>query len=170
MASMKRFAQVGALLKAVRPVMEPGSPGLGERAGSVPRLVRATLNGTYTGVTKGRLALMLAATGYIVSPLDFIPEAIVPVLGIADDALVLSWLATRFVEETERFLEWEAAQFGVPYAGGSGASGGPGSGAEYGTTGSSGTGPSANGSSPATGSGPVPVRPGAQTVRGDVVS
>lgn len=117
MPSLKRFAQVGALLQAVRPVMEPGSPGLGERAGSVPRLVRATLGGSYTGVSKGRLALMLAATGYIVSPLDLVPEAIVPLLGIADDALVLSWLATRFVEETERFLEWEAAQAGMPYAG-----------------------------------------------------
>ncbi|HET6968235.1 MAG TPA: YkvA family protein [Ornithinibacter sp.] len=168
MASMKRFAQVGALLKAVRPAMEPGSPGLGERAGSVPRLVRATLNGSYTGVSKGRLALMLAATGYIISPLDLIPEAIVPVLGIADDALVLSWLATRFVEETERFLEWEAAQFGAPYAGGPSAPGGPGSGAGYGSTGSTAAGSSTNGSSPTTG--PGPVRPGAQTVRGDVVS
>ena len=168
--SMKRFAQVGALLKAVRPVMEPGSPGLSERAGSVPRLVRATLNGSYTGVSRGRLALMLAATGYIVSPLDLIPEAIMPVLGIADDALVLSWLATRFVEETERFLEWEAAQFGGPYAGAPGASTGPGSGAGYGTAGPSAHASSANGSSPTHGSGSVPVRPGTQTVRGDVVS
>ena len=119
MASMKRFAQVGALLKAMRPVLDPASPGLGERAGCVPRLVRATLDGRYTGVSKGRLALMLAAMGYIISPLDLIPEAIVPVLGIADDALVLSWLATRFVEETEHFLAWEAAQAGRPYGGGS---------------------------------------------------
>ena len=166
--SMKRFAQVGALLKAVRPVMEPGSPGLGERAGSVPRLVRATLDGSYTGVSKGRLALMLAATGYIVSPLDLIPEAIMPVLGIADDALVLSWLATRFVEETERFLEWESAQFGTPDAGGPGASGRRGPGAAYDATGSSGTGSWGHGSARASRSGSVP--PGTQTVRGDVVS
>jgi uncharacterized membrane protein YkvA (DUF1232 family) len=148
-ASMKRFAQVGALLKAMRPVMEPGSPGLQERAGSVPRLVRATLDGRYTGISKGRLVLMLAATGYIVSPLDLIPEAVVPILGIADDALVLSWLATRFIEETERFLEWEAAESGMPYAGGSAG------GAADGSAGGK-----------ATGSGSA----GTQTVRGDVVS
>jgi uncharacterized membrane protein YkvA (DUF1232 family) len=148
-ASMKRFAQVGALLKAMRPVMEPGSPGFQERAGSVPRLVRATLDGRYTGISKGRLVLMLAATGYIVSPLDLIPEAVVPILGIADDALVLSWLATRFVEETERFLEWEAAESGMPYAGGSAG------GAADGSAGGK-----------ATGSGSA----GTQTVRGDVVS
>ena len=153
MGSMKRFAQVGALLKAVRPVMEPGSPGLGERAGSVPRLVRATLTGRYTGVSKGRLALMLAAAGYIVSPLDMIPEAVIPVLGIADDALVLSWLATRFVEETERFLEWEAAQADAPYAGGSGSAAG-----------------SVPGSGTPGGSGPGSTSARTQTVRGDVVS
>ena len=34
-------------------------------------------------------------------------------LGLADDAMVLSWLATRLVEETEQFLEWERAQ-GMP--------------------------------------------------------
>jgi uncharacterized membrane protein YkvA (DUF1232 family) len=114
MPVMKRLAQVGALVRAMSPVMQPGSPGLGERANCVPRLVRATLAGSYTGVSRGRLAMMLAATGYIVSPLDFVPEAILPVLGIADDALVLGWLATQFVEETERFLEWEAAQSGMP--------------------------------------------------------
>lgn len=163
MASMKRFAQIGALLKAVHPAMQPGSPGLGERAGSVPRLVRATLDGSYTGVTKGRLALMLAAMGYIISPLDFIPEAIVPVLGIADDALVLGWLATRFVEETERFLEWEVVRTGMPYAGAPGAASGSGSG--HGTTGST-TGPSTGPGATTSG----PAGSGRQTVRGDVVS
>ncbi len=148
MASMKRFAQVGALFRAMRPVLEPGSPGLQERAGCVPRLVRATLDGRYTGISKGRLALMVAAAGYIVSPLDLIPEAVVPILGIADDALVLSWLATRFVEETERFLEWEAGEAGMPYAGGS-----------AGDTAGGSTGDAAGTSSA-----------GSQTVRGDVVS
>ena len=75
-------------------------------------MVRATFSGQYTGVSKGRLLLMLGAAGYIVSPIDLIPEAVAPVLGLADDALVLSWLATRLVEETEAFLAWEQA--GMP--------------------------------------------------------
>jgi hypothetical protein len=41
---------------------------------------------------------------------------------------VLSWLATRLVEETEAFLEWEKSRMGAPSGGGSaqrpGASGG----------------------------------------------
>ena len=153
MGSMKRFAQVGALLKAVRPVMEPGSPGLGERAGSVPRLVRATLTGRYTGVSKGRLALMLAAAGYIVSPLDMIPEAVIPVLGIADDALVLSWLATRFVEETETLPRVGGRAGRTPAAGGSGSAAG-----------------SVPGSGMPGGPGPGSTSARTQTVRGDVVS
>ena len=56
MSSFARLASVGAIVKAVAPALRPGGPSLGERAGAVPRLVRATLSGEYTGVTKGRLA------------------------------------------------------------------------------------------------------------------
>ena len=77
-------------------------------------MVRATFSGEYVGVSKGRLMLMLAAAGYLVSPLDLIPEAVLPIVGLADDALVLSWLATRLVEETEAFLEWEKGIVGAP--------------------------------------------------------
>ena len=152
MPSFARLASVGAIVKAVAPALRPGGPSLGERAGAVPRLVRATLSGEYTGVTKGKLALMLAATGYIISPVDLIPEAVFPILGVADDAMVLSWLASRFVEETESFLEWERAKAGMPpYAGTPGTSGGA-----AGTSAGSTSGGSASART--------------QTVRGDVVS
>ena len=95
MSRNARLASVVAVARAVRLAARPGGPSIGERAGSVPRMVRATFSGQYTGVSKGRLLLMLAAAGYIVSPIDLIPEAVAPVLGLADDALVLSWLATR---------------------------------------------------------------------------
>ena len=95
-------------------------------------MVRATFSGEYVGVSKGRLMLMLAAAGYLVSPLDLIPEAVLPIIGLADDALVLSWLATRLVEETEAFLAWEKGTMGAPAGstgGASGGAGGPGGGA-----------------------------------------
>ena len=152
MPSFARLASVGAIVKAVAPALRPGGPSLGERAGAVPRLVRATLSGEYTGVTKGKLALMLAATGYIISPVDLIPEAVFPILGVADDAMVLSWLASRFVEETESFLEWERAKAGMPpYAGTSGTDG-----------------DAAGTSAGSTSGGSASAR--TQTVRGDVVS
>jgi uncharacterized membrane protein YkvA (DUF1232 family) len=119
MASPKRFAAVAAVYHAVRLAVRPGGPSLGERAGAMPRLVRAAVTGEYTGITKGRLALMAAAVAYIVSPIDLIPEFVL-LAGLADDALVMSWLATQFVEETEAFLAWELAQVAPAYAATSG--------------------------------------------------
>jgi uncharacterized membrane protein YkvA (DUF1232 family) len=160
MSRNARIASVVAVARAVRMAVRPGGPSIGERAGAVPRMVRATLSGDYVGVSKGRLLLMLAAAGYLVSPLDLIPEAVLPVIGLADDALVLSWLATRLVEETEAFLEWEKGVVGTP-GGSTGAAPG---GAAY-TPGAAG--PGATG---AAGSSNGSTRPAAaQTVPGDVV-
>ncbi|OFE17485.1 hypothetical protein BA895_15920 [Humibacillus sp. DSM 29435] len=89
----------------------PGSPSVAERAQCVPRLVRATLDRSYTGVTPTRLALVAAAAVYVASPVDLIPETVLPVVGLADDALVLRWAVRAFVEETDRFLVWEARRY-----------------------------------------------------------
>ena len=121
MSRNARIASVVAVARAVRMAVRPGGPSMGERAGAVPRMVRATFSGDYVGVSKGRLLMMLAAAGYLVSPLDLIPEAVLPIVGLADDALVLSWLATRLVEETEAFLEWEKGTMSPPAGSGAGA-------------------------------------------------
>ena len=147
MSSFARLASVGAVVRAVRLAVRPGGPSLGERAGAVPRLVRATVSGEYRGTSAGRLVLMLAAAGYVVSPVDLMPEGLLGVFGLADDAMVLSWLATRLVEETEQFLEWEREQAGMPPS--AGPTGSP-------------SGPPPASSAPRTG-------PGSQTVPGDVV-
>lgn len=107
MASKIGMAGVMGLAKAVRLAVRPGGPTLGERAGAVPRLVRATMRGEYHGITVGRLLMVAAAAGYLVSPVDLLPEALLGPLGLADDAMVLSWLATQLVQETEDFLTWE---------------------------------------------------------------
>ncbi|MFQ6170465.1 YkvA family protein [Oryzobacter sp. R7] len=113
-----RLVAVGAVVKAVRTAMRPGGPSLGERATAVPRLVRAVVAGDYVGVSKGRLLLLLAAAGYVVSPVDLMPEGVLGVLGMADDAMVLGWLATQLVEETEAFLAWERGRGQGPSASG----------------------------------------------------
>lgn len=56
-----------------------------------------------------RLALMAAASLYIVSPIDAIPEAVFLFIGLIDDAFVVTWLTGTLLAETERFLEWEKA-------------------------------------------------------------
>ena len=47
---------------------------------------------------------------YIVSPVDLVPEAVLPVLGAVDDAVVILWAIKTLVDETDRFLAWEAGE------------------------------------------------------------
>lgn len=106
-ASARRFASFGALFRAVRLAVRPGGPSFGERASALPRLFGATLRGEYSGTSMGRLLLAVAAVGYVVSPVDFVPEAVLGIFGLMDDAFVLSWVAARLVTETEDFIAWE---------------------------------------------------------------
>ncbi|HET7399051.1 MAG TPA: YkvA family protein [Intrasporangium sp.] len=107
MNRLKLLATAGAVL---RTAARPGAPGLSERVEAVPRLVRATLDGSYAGCTLGRLGLLAAAAAYVASPLDLLPEAVLPIVGAADDAVVASWAIKTFLEETDRFLAWERGQ------------------------------------------------------------
>jgi len=102
--TLKRTAAFSALARALMAGAR-GGPSIGTRLKALPRMVRATATGRYDGGV--RVAMMAAATAYIVSPIDFIPEAFFLLLGIADDALMITWLAGSVLAETERFLEWE---------------------------------------------------------------
>ncbi|MEP6632300.1 MAG: YkvA family protein [Lapillicoccus sp.] len=94
---------------SVRTAMRPGSAGLAERAAAVPRMLRAVGRGEYRGTTFGHVALLAAAVAYVVSPLDLVPEAVFGIFGIADDAVVVTWLAAALVADTEAYLVWERA-------------------------------------------------------------
>lgn len=103
----KRRGALRSLVMAFRTAVRPGSPGLGARLSSVPRLVRATLRGDYAGASSGRLLAIFAALLYVISPIDLVPELVLPFLGLGDDALVISWVAASVINETESFLGWE---------------------------------------------------------------
>lgn len=111
MKKTSRVKLAATVFAVARASGEPGTPGLVERAQCVPRLVRATLDRSYTGVTPGRLALVAASAAYVASPVDLVPESVLPIIGLADDALVLRWALRTFVEETDRFLVWEARRY-----------------------------------------------------------
>ena len=113
--AVNRLGAFRSIATALRTALRPGSPGLGERFLSFPRLVSATLRGEYHGSTRGRLFMMAAAVLYIVSPIDLVPEAFLSVLGLADDAVVVSWLAAAFVNETETYLRWERTVRGTAH-------------------------------------------------------
>src|SRR5262245_24224406 len=108
--SLKRTAAFTALARAMVSGAR-GGPSLGTRLAALPRMIKATSRGEYDGGL--RVALMAAATVYVVSPLDFVPEAFLAVFGLADDLLMATWLAGSVLAETERFLEWEARRGAV---------------------------------------------------------
>ena len=112
MATIKprRIAAFTALWRAVTRSRHPGSPGLGERMSALPRMLSGAVTGRYPSLSRGRLGLILLALAYLVSPLDLLPEAFVPLLGLADDGVVALWLGGAFIAETERFLAWEKQQ------------------------------------------------------------
>ena len=98
---------------ALQEVNTPGGPSVGARLSCLPRLTRAVAKGEYTQVGPTRLALLAAAAAYVVSPVDLLPEALVGVVGLADDAIVLGWLTTALIEDTDGFLAWEKAGRGT---------------------------------------------------------
>lgn len=112
MKKSSRVKLATTAIAAARAAATPGGPSLPDRLSAVPRLAKATVTGVYTGTSKGRLALVAAAAAYLVSPLDLIPEAVVPILGVADDAVVLAWFLRTLIHETDQFLTWEK-QVGV---------------------------------------------------------
>ena len=69
------------------------------------RMLSATVSGDYQ-VDKSTLVCLVGALLYCVSPIDVIPDAI-PVVGLMDDAFVLSWTINRLANELQSFRAWE---------------------------------------------------------------
>jgi uncharacterized membrane protein YkvA (DUF1232 family) len=102
--TLKRAAAFTALAKALTAGAR-GGPSISKRLAALPRMLAATARGQYDGGL--RVAMMAAATAYVISPIDVIPEAFLLIVGLADDAVMITWLAGSVLAETERFLEWE---------------------------------------------------------------
>jgi uncharacterized membrane protein YkvA (DUF1232 family) len=107
MRNVRRINAFRALWKAFARSHRPGAPGLSERLGALPRMVRGALSGRYRGLSRGRLALFAIGLAYLLSPMDVVPEIVLNVFGLGDDAVVALWLAGAFLVETERYLGWE---------------------------------------------------------------
>jgi uncharacterized membrane protein YkvA (DUF1232 family) len=106
----RRIAAFHALWRAVAKSRRPGSPGVGDRLRALPRMARSALSGRYPELSRGRLGLIVLALAYLVLPVDLVPEMVLPLLGLGDDAVVALWLGGTFLVETERFLDWERRQ------------------------------------------------------------
>ena len=77
-------------------------------------MVGDALSGRYDALGPTRLAVIGLALAYLASPLDLVPEVLIPLVGLADDSLIALWLAGTFVAETDRFLAWEDTRSAPP--------------------------------------------------------
>ena len=106
-AKTLRWGVLRSLATAFRTATRPGTPGVGTRLAALPRLVWATIRGRYVGTSRARLTGIALALLYVISPIDLFPEMVLPFLGLADDAVVIGWIAAALINETESFLGWE---------------------------------------------------------------
>jgi uncharacterized membrane protein YkvA (DUF1232 family) len=106
-ARSMRWGVLLSLAKAFRTATRPGTPGVGARLTSLPRLVLATFRGEYSGASRLRLLLIAGALVYLISPVDLVPVVLLPLIGLSADALIISWIAASLINETESFLGWE---------------------------------------------------------------
>ncbi len=121
-AGAARMGVLRTFAMAMRSALRPGAPSVGERLRALPRMVAAALRGEYAGLPLGRLLGMVGALVYVISPVDLVPEGLLGVFGLVDDAMLVTWLAGALVSDTEAFIAWER---GVRH-GGAGAGGGAG--------------------------------------------
>lgn len=73
------------------------------------RMAKAVASGHYDMATP-KFLMMLATLGYVVSPVDAVPEAILGPLGLVDDASLLTATAGVLAYEIACFLDWEAQE------------------------------------------------------------
>ncbi|WP_337061150.1 YkvA family protein [Kineococcus sp. G2] len=104
----RRRAALAVLWRTLRSGTAPGTPGVAERARSLPALVSDTVGGRYRGPGRARLAGAALGLAYLVSPADAVPEAVLPLLGLLDDAAVAAWVAGALLSATEDYADWRS--------------------------------------------------------------
>ena len=70
-------------------------------------MVADAVAGRYKGVSKSPLALLAGGLAYLALPIDLVPD-IIPVVGWADDAAVLTWIFTRCADEFKKYREFKS--------------------------------------------------------------
>ncbi len=65
-------------------------------------LIKAYANGSYRGVSKQNMILVVAAILYFITPIDIVPDFI-PLLGWLDDITIMGWVIKTLGEELSKF-------------------------------------------------------------------
>jgi uncharacterized membrane protein YkvA (DUF1232 family) len=103
------------LRAAARAGRDPRSRRYGLLAdlGATWRLIRAYLRGEYRTVRLRSVLAVVAGLLYFLSPVDLIPDVFV-LLGLTDDAVVVSLLFTVVRQELAGFRAWELRARSTP--------------------------------------------------------
>lgn len=109
-----RTSALPVLWRTLRSGTRPGTPGVGARAASLPAMVGDSVRGRYTGAGRSRLAWAAVGLAYLVSPVDALPEAWLPLVGLLDDGVVAAWVAGSLLVATGDYAEWRAGRPPVP--------------------------------------------------------
>jgi uncharacterized membrane protein YkvA (DUF1232 family) len=96
-----------ALGRVLAGAFRPGGGGLRVQLAAAWRMSKATFSGSYTGMSRGTLAMLALGAAYVVSPVDLVPEAALAIFGLVDDTVLAVWLVGTLAAETERFRSWE---------------------------------------------------------------
>jgi uncharacterized membrane protein YkvA (DUF1232 family) len=102
MNAARKAAFTAATVNAVH---TQGTHGFFTRLAAVPRMIRDSLNGTYQGLSRGKLFAMLLAVAYLLSPIDLVPEALLTIPGLFDDAAIAIWLLAATLSSAEDYLD-----------------------------------------------------------------
>lgn len=110
----RRLAAFRSLWRTARAGRHPGSPTLGQRVQAVPALVSDTVTGRYRGLGRTKLVAFMVGVAYVLSPIDFVPELLIPLVGLGDDVVVALLLAGSLLGETERYLRYKRTSGQTP--------------------------------------------------------
>lgn len=80
-----------------------GTRTLSQRAMAVPAMLRDALTGRWRGTSRLKLVMALLIPLYVVSPIDLVPDLLLP-FGIADDAALLALAVTILLGSADRWL------------------------------------------------------------------
>lgn len=79
------------------------------------RLAKAVKNADYM-LAAPQIAALLATLGYVISPVDAVPD-VIPVGGLADDAGMVAIVVATLAVEIAAFREWEREYHSGKYRG-----------------------------------------------------
>jgi uncharacterized membrane protein YkvA (DUF1232 family) len=57
-----------------------------------------------------RMLLVAVATVLVISPVDLVPELVLPLLGWGDDVVMIAWVIGAVLAEIDAFASWEQSE------------------------------------------------------------